>query len=131
MASSNMAGRLMQDYSHLRTIPALLSIGFAVASLYQFGGISEVHLTWIDYTLTNTAAMVVGLAAFTVAFASSETKQFQNYETWEMVVIAAAPILMIGTHYVTEINDLVMSNGDSVSALAFLVTVAAWTVAIR
>lgn len=43
--SSSMSN-LVDDYMHLRTVPAILSIVFALASLYQFGGIAEVHLTW-------------------------------------------------------------------------------------
>jgi len=40
MASSysNSMGDALSDYTHLRTLPALLSVVFILAGLYQFGG---------------------------------------------------------------------------------------------
>ncbi|ELZ49819.1 hypothetical protein C464_03729 [Halorubrum coriense DSM 10284] len=35
----------LSDYTHLRTLPALLSVVFVLAGLYQFGGISEAMVT--------------------------------------------------------------------------------------
>jgi hypothetical protein len=122
----------MEDYMTLRTIPVMLSVVFAVASLYQFGGITTVDLTWLSYTLTTEHAVFASLGTYAIAFASSETKQMENYEDWEMVVIAAGPVVMIGEQYVTEIHDLLLNIGDPLGMqIAFLLTIASWTVAVR
>lgn len=39
------AADMLSDYANIRTIPAVLSVAFVLASLYQFGGISEVVLS--------------------------------------------------------------------------------------
>jgi len=129
MASRTMTG-VVSDYSRLRTVPAMLSIVFALASLYQFGGISQVNLTWLDYTLSAQHAMLVSLGTLVVAFASSETKQFDSYEDWEMAVIAAGPLLIVTYQYIPEITDLV-NGSDITQAVAFMVSIAAWGVAVR
>jgi len=71
MASSysNSMGDALSDYTHLRTLPALLSVVFILAGLYQFGD-SEVMLTWIDYTLTAEHDTFISLAAYAIAFAT-------------------------------------------------------------
>ena len=121
----------LSDYTHLRTLPALLSVVYLLAGLYQFGGISEVMLTWIDYTLTAEHATLVSLGAFAIAFASSETKDFQYYEQWEQVAIFAGPLLIIGYQYVPQIADIVNTSSNVGPIVAFLVTVGAWGVAVR
>jgi len=131
MASRNSPGDLVSDYANLRTVPALLGIVFALASLYQFGGIATVELTWISYTLTTQHAMIVSLATFVVAFASSETKSFDYYEDWEKVVIAAGPALILGHQYVQFVTDAIANNSPTGGILAFIISLAAWGVAVR
>jgi len=130
MATRSMSS-LTNDYMELRTIPALLGIVFAIASLYQFGGISEVHITWLDYTLSTQHAMFVSLATLLVAFASSETKQFEAYEDWEKVLIAAGPVLIVSQQYVTEVADIIAKNDPTGGIVAFVISVMAWGVAVR
>lgn len=132
MASySRSMSTTLSDYSHLRTLPALLSVVFVLAGLYQFGGITEVAFEWFDYTLTAEHATVISLGAFVAAFASSETKALDHYETWEQVMIAAGPILIAGYQYVPEIADVVNTESHLGPVVAFLVTVVAWGVAVR
>ncbi|ACM57335.1 hypothetical protein [Halorubrum lacusprofundi] len=133
MASSysNSMGDALSDYTHLRTLPALLSVVFILAGLYQFGGISEVMLTWIDYTLTAEHATFISLAAYAIAFASSETKQFESYEQWEQVAIALGPIIIAGYQYVPQLADLINTSSNLGPIVAFLATVVAWGVAVR
>jgi len=134
MASSysNQASSMLDDYMTMRTLPALLSVAFALASLYQFGGIATVELSWIGYTLTQEHAVLVSLGVFGAAFASSETMMFENYEDWEKAVIAAGPGLIVGAHYVTAVNDFLLSLGDPLGhQIAFLVTIASWGVAVQ
>jgi uncharacterized membrane protein YbhN (UPF0104 family) len=121
-----------EDYANLRTLPAVLSVAFIGASLYQFGGISEIQLVWLDYTLTTEHSVLVSLVTFLVAFASSETRQFENYEMWEMVVIAAGPVVILGEQYLTEVTDLLMEIGDPLGfQVAFFLTLLSWGVAVR
>lgn len=133
MASSyrnSMSGAL-SDYTHLRTLPALLSVVFVLAGLYQFGGISEVHLTWFSYTLTSTHAMGTAIGAYALAFASSETKEFAHYEDWEKVAIALGPAIILGNEYVGFVGDLINTTSNLGPIVAFLATVVAWGVAVR
>ncbi|MDB2261554.1 hypothetical protein PM035_08225 [Halorubrum ezzemoulense] len=121
----------LSDYTHLRTLPALLSVVFVLAGLYQFGGISEVMLTWLDYTLTSEHATFIALGAYAIAFASSETKQFESYEDWEKVAIAVGPLVIVGYQYVPQIADIINTSSNLGPILAFLATVVAWGVAVR
>ena len=131
MARNSMS-TMMTDYTQLKTLPALLSVVFVIAGLYQFGGISEVMITWAsDYTLTSQHAMLASLGAFVVAFASSETKDFNHYEQWEQVAIAAGPLLIVGHTYSDTIADLVATEGHVGPIVAFLVTVVSWGVAVQ
>lgn len=130
MASNTPSG-LMDDYMNLRTIPALLGIVFALASLYQFGGIATVELTWISYTLTTQHAMLVSLGTYVAAFASSETKDFQYYEDWEKVLIAGGPALILGHQYVQFVNDAIANNSPTAQILAFVIALTSWGVATR
>jgi len=133
MSYSNKASSMMGDYANLRTLPAMLSVAFIIGSLYQFGGISDVTLTWLSsYTLTNQHAVMLSLGVFLAAFASSETRQFDNYETWEKIAIAAGPLVIIGDQYTTEVTDLLMGFGDPLGMqLAFFATIVSWGVAVR
>ena len=121
----------LSDYTHLRTLPALLSVVFVLAGLYQFGGISEVMLTWLDYSLTAQHATFVSLGAYAIAFASSETKQFESYERWEQIAIAAGPAVIVGYQYVPQIADIINTSSNLGPIVAFLATVVAWGVAVR
>lgn len=78
----------MKDYATLKTIPALLSVGFVAAGLYAFGGIAAVELTWFGgYTLTAEHATLGSMAILAVAFMSSETRRFENDEMWEQIMV--------------------------------------------
>ena len=133
---SNRTKNLVNDYANIRTIPAMMSVIFALASLYQFGGISDVTLAWIGgsggYTLTGEHAVIASMGAYVVAFMSSETKQFEHYANWEKVAIVLAPAVILGQQYVTEVNDFLTSLGDPLGMqLAFFVTIVAWGVAVQ
>jgi hypothetical protein len=135
MSYSNSARGMLSDYANLRTIPAMMSVAFVIGSLYQFGGISDVTLTWLSstgYTLTGTHSVMVSIGVFLAAFASSETRSFQRYEGWEQAAIAAGPLVILGEQYTTEVTDLLLSIGDPLGMqLAFLTTVISWGVAVR
>lgn len=132
MATRNSMGATLQDYTELKTIPAMLSVAFIAAGLYQFGGISDITLTWLNsYTLTTQHATFASLGAYVVAFASSETKSFEHYEQWEQGLIAAGPLLILGYQYVDQVASIINTTSNVGPIAAFLVTVAAWGVAVR
>ncbi|MFY4815493.1 hypothetical protein ACOJIV_22760 [Haloarcula sp. AONF1] len=132
MAYSNSPGDLLSDYTQLNTIPALLSVAFVVAGLYQFGGISDVTLVWLNsYTLTAEHAMFASIGVFAVAFMSSETRNFARYETWEQALIGAGAALIVSYQYVPQVADLVNTTSNVGPIVAFMVTVAAYGVAVR
>ena len=127
------ASSLMKDYATLKTLPALLSVAFIAAGLYAFGGIAAIELTWFGgYTLTAEHATLGSMAILAVAFMSSETRRFENYETWEQIMIGATPIVVLGWEYVTEIKDIILALGDPLGAqVAFFITIIGWAVAVR
>lgn len=123
---------IVNDYKNLRTIPALLGIFFAVASMYQFGGLASFEILWgIDYTLTTQHAMFASLGTYAIAFASSETKRFEHYEDWEKAVIAAGPSLLVLHQYSTWVGDQFAAHSPTLSIIGFAVAIASWGVAVR
>jgi hypothetical protein len=127
---STISGKV-SDYTHLRTIPAVLGIAFVVASLYQFGGMAEVTLSWFDYTLTAEHAAIGSLVIFAMAFMSSETKAFEQYEGWEKAVIGLAPVLILTHQYTQFVSDFAANNDPAVGMIFFVVTLVGWGVAVR
>lgn len=125
--------RKANDYATLRTLPAFLSVVFFVTSIYFFGGLSAVEVTWFGgYELTTEHAMLASLAVYAAAFASSETKQFDNYEGWEQAFILAAPLVTVLWEYSTEVQDAFLSLGDPFGAqVALLITLIGWGVAVQ
>ncbi|WP_135827907.1 hypothetical protein [Halorussus halobius] len=134
---SSGARSMVSDYANIRSIPAILSVAFIAASLYQFGGISAIELMWLggangSYTLSTQHSLLVSLGAFVVAFASSETKSFEHYELQEQVLIALGPALILGNEYVTVVSDLLTNIGDPLGMqLAFVATIVSWAVAVQ
>ncbi|WP_420181836.1 hypothetical protein ACNO8S_09585 [Haloarcula sp. KBTZ06] len=132
MSYQNRASDMVSDYMNIRSLPAMLSVAFVAASLYQFGGITTVELPWLSYTLTTQHSLLISLGAFAAAFASSETKQFEYYEDWEKIAIALGPAVILGNEYLPTVNDFLTSLGDPLGMqLAFLATVVSWGVAVQ
>ena len=132
MATSNRMTGMVSDYARLNTLPAMLSVVYILAGLYQFGGISTVDLTWLDYSLTTQHSVIASLGTMLIAGFSSETRSFDGYEDWEMVVIALGPAVILGHEYTTEVTDVLMELGDPTGLqVAFFLTLASWAVAVR
>jgi len=132
MATRNYTsmGSIVDDYSQLKAVPALLGMLFSLFGLYQFGAFSTLELAWFNYTVDTTHVMLGSLAIFAVAFMSSETKQFENYHDWEQALIAASPILIVGYEHVQFVTDIV-NTGTWTQILAFLIVAAGYGVAMR
>jgi len=132
MSYQNRASDMVSDYMNIRSLPAMLSVAFVAASLYQFGGITTVELPWLSYTLTTQHSLLISLGAFAAAFASSDTKQFEYYEDWEKIAIALGPAVILGNEYLPAVNDFLTSLGDPLGMqLAFVATVVSWGVAVQ
>lgn len=127
MATSNS---FLRDYSQLNTIPALSGVAFALASAVQFLG-GTFALTTPTYTFDPGHAMIVSLMALVIAFASSDTKDWRYYETWEQGIVAVAVFLMVGMEYLTQVQNLVTSNDPVGPLIAFGLAMAAWGVLAR
>ncbi|MFC7077895.1 hypothetical protein [Haloarcula halophila] len=122
----------LSDYANIRTIPATLSVAFIMASLYQFGGVSTIDLVWFGYTLSTSHSLLVSLGAFAVAFASSETKSFEYYRSWEQVAIFAGPAVILMYEFFPGFGNLLAQLGDPLGMqIAFLATIISWSVAVQ
>lgn len=131
MATSNLRRRL-DDYTQMRTLPGLLSVAFFASTLYMFGAVSSIELVWLNYTLGAEHAMLVSLGTYAVAFASSETKQFEHYEGAEQALVAAGPAIIVAYEYFPAFVDFLNSIGDPLGhQLAAVVCIVAWGVTVQ
>jgi hypothetical protein len=133
---SNTLTGALGEYTSLKTLPAIFSVAFVLTSLYQFGGITEITLTWLgNYSLTAEHAALGGILVYAAAFMSSETKSFEHYEQWEQVSLALVPTVTLGYQYVGQVTDFINGLGGTGSAigaqLAFGLTLFGWFVAVR
>jgi len=133
MTYNNRLSGLASDYAQFKTVPALVSTLFIMLSMYQFGGIDPVSFNWgLNYTFQPAHAALGSLGAYMIAFMSSDTKDFQYYETWEQLLIAAGPVVIFGWHYIPAIETWLLKLGDPLGAqLAFLLGVVSWIVGMR
>ena len=131
MAYRNGATGLLSDYAHLRTLPALTSALLVGCSLYLFGGITDLTLGWINYTLTTQHAVIASLLVYMIAFASSETKSLENYKQWEMLLIAFGPVVMLAYQYIGFVADQFAANDPHLSIIAFVLSLISWGVMVR
>lgn len=120
----------VRSYSQLNTIPALSGILFAVSAAIQFLG-AEISLAIPSYTFDPNHALLVSLAVLVIAFASSETKDWRYYETWEQVTVGIAVVVMIGAEYTTTVAEFLTNNDPVAGMAAFLISMAAWSVLAR
>lgn len=131
MATGNRMSGMLSDYSQLRSVPALLSIAFAVASMFAFGGLSEVHVVWLDYTLTQNHAVLLSLVVYVVAFASSETNRFEYYSRGEQALLLSGPAIMLAQKFLPELSSWITSNQPLSGVGAFLIAFVGWVVMVR
>jgi len=119
------------DYTQLRTLPAVLGLAYILASLYQFGGIESVHIQWLSYELASFDAMLVSLMSILVAFASSETREFTEYEAWEQVSIISGPVIIMAHFTLPTVERFVQANSPEAGIIAFGVSAFSWAVMSR
>lgn len=132
MAYNRSMSGVMNDYMNLRTLPAAIGIAFTVMSLYMFGAVEGLTIGWgINYTLTTSHALWGSLAAYALAFASSETRDFAHYERWEQGLIAAGPAIMVASEHWTWFSDQMAANSPTLSIVAFFVSFASFGVLVQ
>lgn len=131
MATSNRG--MLSNYTQLNTIPALTGILFATGAAVQFLGASITIAPAADmsYTFEASHALLVSLVTLVIAFASSDTKDWRYYETYEQATVGVAALFMVGAEYLVEISDLITNNEPTMGIVAFVVSMAAWGVLAR
>lgn len=130
MASHNRSQSMLGQYTQLNTIPAIVGIIFAVAAGVQFLDVT-ITIGIVSYTFDPAHAMFVGFGALVVAFASSDTKDWRFYDTWEQGLVAVAVVLMISGEYVAEVATILSNNQPVAGIIAFAISMAAWGVLAR
>ncbi|MFD1586176.1 hypothetical protein ACFR9U_04220 [Halorientalis brevis] len=123
--------QIVGDRAQLRTIPALLSLLFALSSLFQFGGLAAPKFLWLNYTMTPLHATAVSAAAYFVAFMSSETRQWENYAKGEQALIAISGGVILGQQFVPIVSNTISSAGAAGGIFAWMLSLIGWGVAIR
>lgn len=111
---SNSLGGHLEDWGQLRTIPAVIGMAAFLTTIFFYGafGNEPLEFAWFDYQLTDTHAVGATLGIYAIAFASSETRDFSLYETWEQALIAAGPVLMAATWYSDRVHEYVFMTAD-------------------
>jgi hypothetical protein len=123
---------LLQEYGQIKSIPATLSAAWLATGLYGLGGMKAIEFVWINYTLSPAHATLGGLLVYLLAFMGSETKQFENYEPVEQLLVVAGPAVFAAEAYFPAFDDFLISLGDPLGhQIAFALTVVAWMVAVR
>lgn len=131
--TTNHLSRYTEDSLNLRRLPQVLSAVFMFATLYQFGGIESVTFGWLDYTIQASHTVYLSLFTYTLAFASSETRQFENYHSLEQALIFLGPVVIILHHATQLLHDHVQPHlGDPWFGVVLTVVVlVGWVVAIK
>jgi hypothetical protein len=125
-----MTDGLMDRFANVNTLTAVMGILGSVGLAVQFLGANFGMQLPVSYTLEGTDAVLVTVLAMAGAFASSETREFDHYESWEKILVGVAAVVIVGTEYTTEVSDIIMGD-DWLRMAAFAVGIAAWLVVSR
>jgi len=114
----------------IKTVPALAGLIYAAAAAVQFLD-ATIALGVLDWQFQTDHAMLVSLAALVVAFASSETKNWSNYDAWEQAIIGLAILIMVSHQFVSPVTTGIANNQPLTGAFAFMSGMVAWGVLAR
>ena len=92
----------------VETVPAVAGVIFSIATAQQFLD-GTFKLGAFDYTMAPEHSFAISLAALIVVFASSKTKNWEYYESWEQVLVGVT-ILTITAHQFYEPFASAISN---------------------
>lgn len=114
----------------IRTIPALAGLVFAAASAVQFLD-AQIALGVVNWSFKPAMALVVSLASLLVAFASSNTRNWEHLENAEKSLVAVALLIMTTHQYVPTVELAISNNQPWAGFIAFMSGMIAWGVLAR
>ncbi|WP_135365889.1 hypothetical protein [Halosimplex halophilum] len=117
MSSRRRRGSALDAYRELNIVTALALMGFAVVGLVQTGLMLDIVELLTQYKFLTLA---VSFAAFAVIFASSDTRNPDNYHVVELLTIAVTSIVMIAHAAFVEVQNLV-SNLDPFASIVVMI----------
>jgi hypothetical protein len=144
--SSQNVRRTLQKYRSVETIPASVSMLFLATSLYQYGGLAGLNLTWFGgWELASQHVMPIAVVTMLLALASSKTKNLANYSPPEQFFIGGMATFTFGWNltppdwWMTDVpligqavHDLLMAPGDPLAGMiAMAVTLLGWAALIQ
>jgi hypothetical protein len=118
------SGRLIE------TVPAVAGLIFSLATAVQFLD-TQVIVGAVDYQFSSEHSFVVSLAALVVVFASSKTKNWEYYESWEQVLVGLTILIMTLHQFVPVFERTVSRQNPLAGSVVFVLGVAAWGVLAR
>ena len=118
------SGRLIE------TVPAVAGLIFSLATAVQFLD-TQVIVGAVDYQFSPEHSFVVSLAALVVVFASSKTKNWEYYESWEQVLVGLTILIMTLHQFVPVVERTVSRQNPLAGSVVFVLGVAAWGVLAR
>lgn len=112
------------------TVPAIAGLVYAAAAAVQFLD-AQIALGVLDWTFKPGMAMVVSLAALVVAFASSETRNWQCYDNYEQSLIGLTLLIMVLHQYSPTVETAIANNQPLTGFTAFGLGMISWGVLSR
>jgi hypothetical protein len=114
----------------IRTVPALAGLVFAAASAVQFLD-AQIALGVLDWSFKPALALVVSLGSLLVAFASSNTRDWEHLENAEQATVAVALLIMLTHQYTPTVETAIANNQPWAGFVAFMSGMIAWGVLAR
>lgn len=112
------------------TVPAVAGVVFSMAAAVQFLD-ATIKFGAYGLELTLTHSYVISLAALVVVFASSRTKDWEYYESWEQVLVAVTIAIMTGHQFVPQIRSVVSNQNPVAGSAIFAAGLLTWGVLAR
>ena len=120
----HQSGRLIE------TVPAVAGLIFTLAAAVQFLD-TELYIGVLELEILTSHAFVVSLAALVVVFASSRTKNWEYYETWEQVFVGTTLLIMTAHQFLPTVESVVSNQNPLAGGTIFLMGLITWGVLAR
>ncbi|WP_336327881.1 hypothetical protein [Halovenus sp. HT40] len=122
--SEHESGRLVE------TVPAVAGVVFSIASAVQFLD-GTFTLGALGYQFSPAHSYVVSLIALIVVFASSRTKDWEYYESWEQVLVGVTILIMTAHQFIPTVARTVSNQNPLAGSVAFGLGLLSWGVLAR
>lgn len=122
--SEHESGRLVE------TVPAVAGVVFSIASAVQFLD-GTFRLGALSYQFAPEHSYVVSLIALVVVFASSRTKDWERYESWEQVLVGVTILIMTAHQFIPTVSRTVSRQNPVAGSVIFGMGLVAWGVLAR